>query len=132
MKINSLLKFFFIIITFSCNTSISYVTEKDIDSLEIKLGKKISIATDAEIIAALKSPDMKFIRTRTAKGIYYEKQAMIDSVFSKYDMTKRGDAANAYNELQEKGIGNIFLRGIAEEWNIKNKNQKMVRLKMEN
>ena len=64
---------------------------------------------------------MKFFRTRTAKGIYHEKQAMIDSVFSKYDMTKREEALNAYNELLEKGIRKIFIRDITHEWRIKNK-----------
>ena len=91
---------------------------KDIDSLEIKLGKKLSIATDAEITAALESPDMKFVRTKTAKSVYHEKQAMIDSVFSKYDMSKADEASKAYYELQEKGINRALLRGIAKEWKI--------------
>lgn len=119
MKINPHLKVLFIIITFSCNTSNSYVTEKDIDSLEIKLGKKLSIATDAEITAALESPDMKFVRTKTAKSVYHEKQAMIDSVFSKYDMSKADEASKAYIELQEKGINRALLKGIIKEWKIK-------------
>ncbi len=121
MKINPLLKVLFIIITFSCNTSNSYVTEKDIDSLEIKLGKKISIATDAEITAALESPDMKFVREKTAKSVYHEKQAMIDSVFSKYDMSKVDEAIKAYTELQEKGINRALLKGIVKERRLKNK-----------
>jgi hypothetical protein len=121
MKINSLLNILFIIIIFSCNTSNSYDIEKEMDSLEIKLGKKISIATDDEIAVALNSPDMKYVRKKIAKSIYHQKQAMIDSVFSKYDMTQVQEAIKAYIELQEKGIRREFLRGIAEERRLKNK-----------
>jgi hypothetical protein len=119
MKTISLLKGFLIITILSCNTSNSNITEKDMDSLEIKLGKKISIATDDEINAALKSPDMIFVRTRMAKTIYHEKKAMIDSVFSKYDMANVNEAIKAYNELQERGIRRVFMKGIAEERRIK-------------
>lgn len=121
MKINSLLNILFIIIIFSCNTSNSYDIEKEMDSLEIKLGKKISIATDDEIAIALNSPDMKYVREKIAKSIYHQKQAMIDSVFSKYDMTQVQEAIKAYIELQEKGIRREFLKGIAEERRLKNK-----------
>jgi hypothetical protein len=115
MKIISLLKGFLIITFLLCNNSNSYITEKDMDSLELKLGKKISIATDDEITAALKSPDMIFVRTRMAKTLYHEKKAMIDSVFSKYDMANVNEAIKAYNELLEKGIRREFIKGIAEE-----------------
>lgn len=115
MKINPII-IALLVITYSCNKSSSDYSEKDLDSLEIKLGKKISIATDTEIEKALLSPEMNNVRTNIAKSIYYEKQAMIDSVINKYNMHKKDEAIKVYNELQEKGINWLFLRDIVHEF----------------
>jgi hypothetical protein len=115
MKINPIIIVLFII-TISCNNSSSYYSEKDIDSLELKLGKKISIATDAEITKALMSPDMKFVRSKIAKSIFHDRQQMIDSIFKKYNMANKDEAIKAYTVLQEKGINKVYLKDIALEF----------------
>lgn len=99
---------------------------KDESSLDKKfeqvLGKKISEASDDEIEAAFKSPEMALVRKEIAKEIYSEKKEMIDGVFAKYDMRVLEDAVKAYNELQLPPIeiNRNILKEIRKEWKANN------------
>jgi hypothetical protein len=99
---------------------------KDESSLDKKieqvLGKKISEASDDEIEAAFKSPEMALVRKEIAKEIYSEKKEMIDGVFAKYDMRVLEDAVKAYNELQLPPIeiNRNILKEVVKEWKANN------------
>lgn len=87
-----------------------------ITAVETKLGKKIGMATDAEIATALKSAEMATLRKEIAKAVYSAEKAMIDDVFTKYNMSVAGEAAQAYTELQKKGLNKAILRDVASEY----------------
>jgi len=87
-----------------------------ITSIEGKLGKKIAMASDQEIGAALKSAELTVLRKEIAAAVYAAEKTMIDDVFSKYNMSVASEASAAYAELQSKGLNRSILRDVAGEW----------------
>lgn len=97
-------------------TFVPALERKIITSLEGKLGKKMSQASDAEIATALKSSQLAVLRKEIAAAVYASEKTMIDDIFSKYDMSIPGQATAAYKELQTKGISKSINRDVALEF----------------
>jgi hypothetical protein len=72
--------------------------------LEKTLGKKLTAATEDEVVTAIKSAEMGTMRKLIAKEVYNAEKQTIDDILKKYDLTNRTQAKAALTELSANGV----------------------------
>lgn len=72
--------------------------------LEKTLGKKLTAATEEEVVTAIKSAEMATMRKLIAKEVYNAEKQTIDNILKKYDLTNKAQAKAALTELSANGV----------------------------